>query len=221
MFFYSPAFLSTLRRNLHLRLGTFFFLGTAFVLALYLVTPANAVETINAAAPKLFWGSDPINAGETAMLYGDGIATNVTAEGWRLADETVSAPPAKEEAWMPTVAGTPLEVLQASGECAKAVLPKEWSAGIFAVKLKNGATSAEPYLLNRPELWWWLGGENDLAYAGEELRVFGKNFGEKTRVWLVNESGKATALTMLKASSRVIIMSSGPWGDTRFCRCTA
>ena len=50
------------------------------------------------------------------MLYGGDIATNVTAEGWRLTDETVTAPPAKVEAWSLTTPGTALEVLQASGE---------------------------------------------------------------------------------------------------------
>jgi hypothetical protein len=178
-----------------------FLLGSLVLAAL---TPVSAAETNKASAPKLFWGSDPINAGETAMFYGDGIATNVTAEGWRVTDETVTAPPAKEESWSPTAPGTTLEVLQASGECAKTVLPKDWSAGIFAVRLKNGTTTAEPFLLNRPELWWWLGGENDQAYAGEELRIFGKNFGDKSRVWMVSEGGQATALTMLKAEKYAV-----------------
>jgi Pectate lyase superfamily protein len=203
---FSSTFSSFSCRRFCLHFGTILLLGTASLLALNLapLTTACAAETNTTAAPKLFWGSDPINAGETAMLYGDGIATNVTAEGWRLTDDAVTTPPAKEEVWTPSTPGTALEVLQASGECAKAVLSKEWSAGIFAVRLKNGATTAEPYLLNRPELWWWLGGENDLAYAGEELRVFGKNFGEKTRVWLVSESGQATALTMLKAEKYAV-----------------
>ena len=125
----------------------------ALLFSTLLLVSARA-ESNSANPPKLFWGSDPINAGETAMFYGDGIATNVTAEGWRVTDETVTAPPAKEESWSPSAPGTPLEVLQASGECAKAVLPKDWSAGMFAVQLKNGTTTAEPYLLNRPEIWW-------------------------------------------------------------------
>jgi hypothetical protein len=193
-----PASPASLYRH---HLAAIFLLGSVFLAPISLV---SAAETNTSAAPKLFWGSDPINAGETAMFYGDGIATNVTAEGWRLPDEAVTAPPAKEEAWTPSTPGTPFEVLQASGECAKAVLPKEWSAGIFAVQLKNGTTTAEPYLLNRPEIWWWLGGENDQAYAGEELRIFGKNFGEKSRVWLVREGGQATALTMLKAEKYAV-----------------
>jgi hypothetical protein len=185
----------------HWHFGKFFLLGSVFLTSL---GPAIGAETNKASSPKLFWGSDPINAGETAMLFGDGIATNVSAEAWRLTDETVTAPPAKEEAWAPTTPGTPLEVLQASGECAKAVLPKDWNAGMFAVRLKNGEATAEPYLLNRPELWWWLGGENDQAYAGEELRVFGKNFGEKTRVWLMGEGGQATQLSLLRADKYAV-----------------
>jgi hypothetical protein len=188
-------------------LGKILLLGS-FFLALFVSSGEaetnSAAKTNTTSAPKLFWGSDPINAGETAMLYGGDIATNVTAEGWRLTDETVTAPPAKEEVWSPTAPGTALEVLQASGECVKAVLPKDWSPGIFAVQLKNGTTTAEPYLLNRPEIWWWLGGENDQAYAGEELRIFGKNFGEKSRVWLVSEGAQATALTMLKAENYAV-----------------
>ncbi len=149
--------------------------------------------------PNLFWGSDPISPGETAMLYGDGIGPKVAADGWRLDDETVTAPPAREEPWAPPGAGKQLEVLQASNECVKAVLPKDWGAGMFALRLKTESGSSIPFFLNRTEPWWWLGGENDRAYAGEELRIFGKNFGEKTRAWLVGDGGQAVPLKVLKA----------------------
>ena len=168
-----------------------------------LLAALPAVQRVRGAESKLFWGSDPIAPGETAMLFGDGIGQKVTAEGWRLADETVTAPPTQAEPAALPGAGKALEVLQASNECVKALLPNDWGTGIFAVRLKTESGISAPFFLNRPELWWWLGGENDQAYPGEDLRVFGKNFGEKTRVWLVGE-GKPIALTMLKAEKYTV-----------------
>lgn len=164
-----------------------------------LLAALTAAQRVQGAGPKLFWGSDPIRPGETAMLYGDGIGPKVAAEAWRPDDVIVSAPPDHPEPWMPTAPGSALRVLQASDKCAKVALPEEFKAGIFAVRLKTGEGDSEPYFLNRTEPWWWLGGENDQAYAGEELRVFGKNFGEQTRAWLAGTGGHAVELKILQA----------------------
>jgi hypothetical protein len=163
-----------------------------------------STASIACAAPTVFWGSDPIRPGETAMLFGGGMGPETSAAGWRLDDAAVAFPPQHSEPWIPATPGSALSVLQASEECVKAVLPAEWKAGLFAVRLKSGAGTSEPYFLNRAEPWWWMGGDDDKAYAGEELRVFGKNFGEKTRAWLAPKAGQPVELAMVKADNYAV-----------------
>jgi len=159
---------------------------------------SGAVSTVPAAGPpKVFWVSDPIGPHETALLFGDDIGPKVATDGWLLPDAPVSPPPANPAAFTPDK-GRPLEVLQASDLCAKVLLPTDWKPGLFAVRLKNDAGISEPSFLNRTEPWWWLGGENDTAFVGEELRVFGKNFGEKSRAWLIG-GGPPVPLPVVKA----------------------
>jgi len=150
------------------------------------------------AAPAVFWGSDPIGPGQTAMLYGGEFSGNAVVEGWRVDDAAISDPKASATA-APQSAARKLDVLQASRECLKVLLPADWAPGLFALKIRNADGESAPTYLNRAEVWWWLGGENDRAYAGEELRVFGKNFGEKTRAWLAGTGGPAIELKILQA----------------------
>ena len=51
--------------------------------------------TLATAGPVVFRVSDPVNPGETALLFGDGIGPDATAEGWRARDGTVSDPPTR------------------------------------------------------------------------------------------------------------------------------
>jgi hypothetical protein len=144
----------------------------------------------------VFQVSDPVGPGETALLFGDGISPAVKAVGWRVPDAAVAAPPAKG---VPGDAvAQPLEVLQASDLSAKVLLPADWKPGLFAVKLTSAGGTSDTIYLNRTKPWWWLGGENRAAFAGETIRVFGNNFGEKTRAWLTG-NGSTVELPVLKA----------------------
>ena len=102
---------------------------TAIAFTALLLTPPAPCHAAVTAVPKLFWGSDPIVPGETAMLYGDGIGPKVSVDGWRLDDETVTAPPAQTEPWSPPGAGKQLEVLQASNECGRRCCPGTGTRG--------------------------------------------------------------------------------------------
>jgi hypothetical protein len=130
------------------------------------------------ARPVVFWVSDPINPGETALLFGDGIGAKVSAQGWRVADSG------------PQPAAEKLAVLQASDVSAKVVIPANWKPGLFAIRLRNGSEDSEPIYLNRTEPWWWIGGAGHVAFTGEEVRVFGKNFGPGSTAWLEAEGRK-------------------------------
>jgi hypothetical protein len=142
------------------------------------------------AAPTVFWASDPILAGQTALLFGDGLGRDTTAVGARVPDEPVHGPERPVD-----FKGNlqPLTVLQASDLSAKVLLPAAWKPGLYAIRLNAGRGQTAVVYLNRAEAWWWLGGSadpthaapSDVALSGEILRVFGKNFGPQTRAWLV------------------------------------
>lgn len=149
-----------------------------------------------AAPPVVFQVSEPVGPGETALLFGDGIGPAVQATGWRVPDATIVAPPAK--AVLTEAGAQPLAVLQASDLSAKVLLPADWKPGLFAVRLTAANGTGAPVFLNRTQPWWWLGGEGETAFAGETIRVFGNNFGEKTRAWLAGKAANVE-LPVLKA----------------------
>jgi hypothetical protein len=126
-----------------------------------------------ASGPVVFRVSDPIQPGETALLFGDSIGAGVVAEGWRV-PESGAAPPAQR-----------LQVLQASDISAKIVIPADWKPGLFAVRLRGASA---PVYLNRTEAWWFLAGEAQEVHPGEQVRVFGKNLGTATASWLTSGS---------------------------------
>jgi hypothetical protein len=145
------------------------------------------------AAPVIFKAPDPVAPDETALLFGDGVTPQATAEGIRLDDGPVTAPP-DEVALKPDGAPVSLQVLQATDLSAKVLIPADWKPGIFAVQVKNADGASEWQFLNRPHLWWTLSGKDGKAAPGGELRIFGLNFGEKSRVWLQADKGTAQEL---------------------------
>ncbi len=152
-------------------------------LLLFITAPWNL-----AAEPVVFRVSDPIEPGQTALLFGDGILGGVQAYGLRLQDEKVRRPPSGIVD-APEIGDEELQVLDASDLSAKVLLPDRWKPGAYAIRLENGGGLSAPVYLNRTEPWWWLGGPEGRAVPGEEVRVFGKNLGPKTRAWLARESG--------------------------------
>jgi hypothetical protein len=152
------------------------------LLTLLLLYPSLA-----AATPVIFRVSDPLKPGQTALLFGDDVGEQVVARGWRLDDETVPGPPAEAPA-LDRSQAVPLRVLQASELSAKVLVPEAWQPGCYAVLLENEEGVSHPIFLNRTQAWWWLGGPNDTAVPGEQLRVFGKNLGAGTRAWLARKN---------------------------------
>ena len=87
-----------------------------------------------AAAPQVFWASDPIRPDETVLLQGCDFAGAVV-EVVRLDDATPSGP-AKAWPW------TAVPVLQASDCSLKFALPADWPLGVFACRVKTGQASS-------------------------------------------------------------------------------
>ena len=121
------------------------------------------------------------------------------AEGWRVPDPAVTAPPAQGRG-RGTGPPQPLEVLQASDLSAKVLLPAEWKPGLFAVRLSNRRRHVRHDLPEPHEtLVVARRRKPEAAYAGETIRVFGNNFGEQTRAWLVAGGGPSVELPVVKA----------------------
>ena len=153
--------------------------------------------------PVIFWMSEPIQPGETVLLFGDQLGPNSTVEGWRLAESG------------PSPAAQQLTVLQASKVSVKVVIPAEWKPGMFALRVKSADGISDTVYLNRSEPWWFSAGEGHTAFAGEQIRVFGKNLGPSPAAWLGNGSGRVP-LKVEKADAyavRLTIPASTPAGQ--------
>lgn len=150
---------------------------------------------LHAARPVVFQTLDPVSPDETLLLFGADLSPSVTAEGLRLPDDPVAGPP-------PAMVGTPtgqsetMELLQATDLSAKVLIPAKWSPGVFAVRLRNADGAGEWRFANRPQLWWQMSGAGGKASPGGELRVFGKNFGQASRLWLVDGQERAREIPL-------------------------
>jgi hypothetical protein len=136
----------------------------------------TAVAPLSAGEMAVFWASDPIRPGETAMAIGEGFGAQAVVETARLTDgptgEPSEAPAAWPESWQR------LAVAPATEQSLKFTLPAEWKPGIFAVRITKG-NAAVVALLNVPQIWWTQGDLGIEASPGGWIRVFGKNLGSK------------------------------------------
>ena len=117
---------------------------------------------VNAGETAIFWSSDPIGPGQTAILVGNGFSAENQVEVRVQHNSTETS-------------YSPAEVLQASGTSIKFVVPADLPQGVFAyrVRTREGTVSG---LLNHPQLWWILGDKGTSATPGGSIRLFGKNF---------------------------------------------
>lgn len=149
-------------------------------------------------APMIFKALDPVGPDETVLLFGSGVTEETTAEGVRLDDHVVSAPPIEVMHKLKAVA-LPLKVLQKTDLSLKALIPATWMPGIYVVRVKNGEGASEWQFLNRPKIWWLMCGLGGKAVPGGNVRICGLNFGKKSRVWLQPDQGASRELPVRDA----------------------
>ena len=86
------------------------------------------------------------------------------------------------------VAGKPLlwpeggraaEVLKASDQSLKIVVPEDWKPGVFAYRLTTPGGSVQG-MLNQPRVWWVQGDLGMAASPGGWVRMFGVNLCTET-----------------------------------------
>ena len=179
---------------------------TYTLITVLLLAPLTSLQ---ASQPVVFWVSDPIEPGQTALLFGDGIGADVVAAGERVPDATGRWPAGeragRQGGGRETGSAPSFRSLRESGSAGQV------GAGALRPALEKQHGESLPILLNRTEAWWWRGGSRDVAAGvtsevavpGEELRVFGKNLGDKTAAWLAGPGG-TVALETVKAEKYAV-----------------
>jgi len=163
-----------------------------------LLVALAGLSCAQAVPPTIFEALDPVRPDETLLLFGADVTPQATAEGLRLPDNPVTIPPATLSVAPPGKPGK-LEMLQATDLSAKVLIPKSWKPGVYAVRVRNADGPGAWQFANRPQLWWQMSGIGGKATPGGELRVFGKNFGKLSRLWLVDAAGKSRELPVTVA----------------------
>ncbi len=114
------------------------------------------------AKPVVIWASDPVRAGESVVVRGDGF-------GKRALVEASFSEKGKTTDWKS------LDVLQQTSTTLKFALPAKIGDGIVRFRISDGIDASAPSILNAPKVWWMQGDETEMATPGGWLRVFGLN----------------------------------------------
>jgi hypothetical protein len=190
------------------------FLGVG--LALALGTPA-------AAAPVVFWMSEPVEPGGVVLLQGGDLDGVREVRVWRLPDGDPGSPPAAAPA-VPGASASAARVpaIQPAGGSLKFVLPAGLTPGVFGVDVGGGARA-----LGRPQVDWAQstrlgpGVQANEAVPGTPLQLVGRNFSTgaaaddgarpRVRVVLRSADGRVAALAVT-AADRYSVVATVP-GD--------
>ncbi|MEN6304173.1 MAG: glycosyl hydrolase family 28-related protein [Armatimonadia bacterium] len=125
-----------------------------------LVALALLCPLLAEAAPTVFWASDPVRAGETVIVVGDGLAgARVT-----VAPYTTKPGPARV-----------VPLIQPSDGSLKFVIPGDLKSNLFQMEIVTPSGKVVQ-VLNRPQVWWAQGFMGKVeGVPGEPLRILGKN----------------------------------------------
>ena len=115
-----------------------------------------------AAKPVVIWASDPVRAGESVVVRGDGFGGNPKVE----VSLSKNGKPTDWES---------AEVLQKNFTTLKFALPTTIGDGMVRFRISDGKDTSHPTLLNAPKVWWMQGDETENATPGGWLRLFGLN----------------------------------------------
>lgn len=122
--------------------------------------------------PSVIWASDPIDAGEMAIVIGDSFESASNVQVLRVSDEAKGFPGPSD--WQRSSIRVP--VVQGSNTSLKFVIPGGFRPGVIAVLISVGGHEVSVYL-NRPTVYWSQGDGGTIATRGGWARVFGRNVG--------------------------------------------
>ena len=145
---------------------------------LLLALAALSTATLHA-KPVVIWASDPVRAGESVVVRGDGF-------GGKAAVEISLSQNGNPTDWQS------VEVLQQTPSTLKFALPAQIGDGIVRFRISDGKESSEPSLLNAPKIWWMQGDETETATPGGWLRLFGLNLNLRPSAKATLRAGDST-----------------------------
>ena len=151
-----------------------------------------------AAAPLVYWASDPVGPGQSVLVIGDALGSQAKVEIRRLHDGPIGGPPAVPSAW--SGQGVKAEVLQPTDHSLKFVVPDKLAPGVFAYRIVTPGGTATG-LLNRPAVWWTQGDQGTAVSPGKTLELFGKN--------LAAPDGQSAATVVLKGPRNISLAAVG------------
>ena len=151
-----------------------------------------------AAGPMVFWASDPVRPDETVVCRGGGFGATPTVEVGRLPEAKA---PTKADLWTLVEKPVTVKPLQISDHSVKFVVPAGFKPGLFAFRVRSGASLSPMRVINAPDVWWLQGDQGEKASPGGWIRLFGKclNFGGTSLVTLTGADGKAVVLKAKQA----------------------
>ncbi|MFA6046839.1 MAG: hypothetical protein WC718_17790, partial [Phycisphaerales bacterium] len=136
--------------------------------------------------PALFWHSDPVGPDETLVIAGGNFASDAVVELGVIGKTG-------DPEW------TSVKPLQSTETSLKAVIPSAWPVGIYACRVKQGASFSKIVSVNAPDVWWKQGDEGvDRARQGGWLMILGKclDFEDQAAVSLVAEGKPKEAIAL-------------------------
>ncbi|MGC8667817.1 MAG: LamG-like jellyroll fold domain-containing protein [Chthonomonadales bacterium] len=142
------------------------------------------------ASPVVFWVSQPVQPGDTALVFGSGLGTTRLVKIWRLADGPVKNPSAQVR--LPG-SGLALRPVQLDDRAAKFILPPHWKNGVFVARLLTPGGSTDVWI-NRPAILWAQGDAGLTSTPGGWVRVFGTSLGLKRPRIFLAAAGRAVLL---------------------------
>jgi len=169
----------------------------------WLVVAVSTFIPSQVIAASIFWGSDPIVPGETALLVGEDFGSQPIVSGRRIADRN------HRQGKVSGVGAAQIQVAAASSQSIKFKIPKLWQSGIFEVEVRGEGAPAK-VLLNAPVIYWTQGDTGGQVSAGGWLRIFGRN---------IQAPGRTASVSLLnRASGKKYLMKavSGSSWDARF-----
>jgi len=182
----------------------------ALMLVMALTSSAYAAQE-----KAVFWASNPVSPGETAMVVGSGLGDTKQVAFTRLEDAPAGEPGADALSRLPAEAQM-IKPAQVSELSVKFVLPDAEKPGLYAVQTISDTGRSEVIVLNRPDLRWVQGDAGLQATPGGWVRGFGVCLGEAGRT--TNMLLKGPQVVSLKAQGdsyalRAALPKDLPIGD--------
>jgi hypothetical protein len=156
-----------------------------------------------------------VSPGQTILFQGTGLGGVAQATVAQVADSAMPDPTKASYNFPATTdlsGSTVVPILQSANTSAKITVPGTLTPGVYAIQYQapTAATAPDPSTLihavvNLPWIQWWMGrstipgSSGSAAYPGQEIDVFGRNFGASPKVW-VSSNGSFTPLTVLQSN---------------------